>query len=126
MQPVGPLKRHQKFYPYLLPEVEVDAGNVVRKEVIEVQPRNRLLSQFRAVTCFILADYVVDLVGIEFPLLTIMSAASANSSGIAIANGVDGNAVRREVIGVQASESVVEPVPCIHLLCTHRLRCWTC
>ena len=72
-------------------------GNVVRKEVIAVQPRNRLLSQFRAVTCFILADYVVDLVGIEFPLLTIMSAASANSSGIAFANSVDGNAVRKAV-----------------------------
>ena len=89
-------------------------GNVVKKEVIEVQPRNRLSSQFCAVTCFILADYVVVLVGIEFPLLTIMSAASADSSGIAIANGVDGNAVRKEVVGVQASELVVEPVPCIH------------
>ena len=85
-----------------------------RRKSLGFKPQNRLLSQFRAVTCFILADYVVDLVGIEFPLLTIMSAASANSSGIAIANGVDGNAVRKEVIGVQASESVVEPVLCTH------------
>ena len=69
-----------------------------------------------------LADCVVDLVGIEFPLLTIMSAASANSSGIAIANGVDGNAVRKEGIGVQASDSVVV----YHLLCTRRLRRWPC
>ncbi len=91
------------------------------RKSLKFKPRNRLLSQFRAFTCFVLADYVVDLVGIEFLLLTIMSAASANSSGIAIANGVDGNAVRKEVIGVQASESFVEPVPCIHLLCTRRL-----
>jgi hypothetical protein len=96
-------------------------GNVSGRKSLKFKPRNRLLSQFCAFTCFVFADYVVEIVGIEFLLLTIMSAASANSSGIAIANGVDGNAVRKEVIGVQASESVVEPVPCIHLLCTHRL-----
>ena len=101
-------------------------GNAVRKEVIGVQVKIRLSSQFRAFTCFVLADYVVGLVEIEFPLLAIISVTSENSSGIAIANGVDGSAARKEVIGVHASESFVEPVPCIHLLCTHRLRCWTC
>ena len=56
-----------------------------------------MLSQFCAFTCFAVVDYVVEIVGIEILLLTIMSAASANSSGMAIANGVDGNAVRKEV-----------------------------
>ena len=72
-------------------------------------------------TCFVLTDCVVGLVEIEFLLPPITSVASENSSGIAIEDGVDGNAVRKEVIGVQASESFVEPVPCIHLLCTRRL-----
>ncbi len=40
---------------------------------------------------------------------------------MAVADGVDGQSVRQEVIGVQASESFVEPVPCIHLLCSRRL-----
>jgi len=43
-----------------------------------------------------------------------------------VANGVDGNAVRTEVIGVQAAEPVIEPVLRIHMLCTHRLHRWTC
>ena len=34
-------------------------------------------------------------------LLAIISVASENASGIAIANDVDGDAVRKEVIGVQ-------------------------
>ena len=72
-------------------------------------------------TYFVLTDCVVGLVEIEFLLPPITSVASENSSGIAIEDGVDGNAVRKEVIGVQASESFVEPVPCIHLLCTRRL-----
>jgi hypothetical protein len=38
--------------------------------------------------------------------LAIISVTSENSSGITIASGVDGNAVRKEVIGVQASGSV--------------------
>ena len=67
------------------------------RKSLKFKPRSRLLSQFCAFTCFVFADYVVEIVGIEFLLLTIMSAASANSSGIAIANGVDGNAVRKEV-----------------------------
>ncbi len=50
------------------------------------------------------------LVEIEFLLPPIMSVASESSSGIAIADGVDGNAVRKEVIGVQASESFL-PMP---------------
>ena len=57
---------------------------------------------------------IVGLVEIRFLLSPIIFVASENSSGIAIANGVDGNAVRKEVVGVQASELVVEPVPCIH------------
>ena len=93
---------------------------------LKFKPQNRLLSQFRASTCFVLADCVVGLIEIEFLLLTIISVTSENSSGIAIANGVDGNAVRKEVIGVQTSDSVVEPVTCIHLLCTRRLRRWPC
>ena len=56
------------------------------------KPQNRSLSQFRAFTCFVLADCVVGLIEIEFLLLTIISVTSENSSGIAIANGVDGNA----------------------------------
>ena len=64
---------------------------------MKFKPRSRLLSQFCAFTCFVFADYVVEVVGIEFLLLAIMSAASANSPGIAIANSVDGNAVRKEV-----------------------------
>ena len=67
------------------------------RKSLKFVPRNRLLSQFCAFTCFAVADYVVEIVGIEILLLTIMSAASANSSGMAIANGVDGNAVRKEV-----------------------------
>ena len=88
---------------------------------LKFKPKIRSLSQFCALTCFVLTDCVVGLVEIEFLLPPIMSVASENSSGIAIADGVDGNAVRKEVIGVQASESFVEPVPCIHLLCTRRL-----
>ena len=74
-----------------------DDGYVVGKESLKFKPRNRLLSQFCAFTCFVFADYAVEIVGIEFFLLTIMLAASANSSGMAIANSVDGNAVRTEV-----------------------------
>ena len=96
------------------------------RKSLEFKPQNRLLSQFRAFTCFVLTDCVVGLVEIEFLLLAIISVTSENSSGIAIASGVDGNDVRKESIGVQVSGSVVEPVPCIHLLCTHRLRRWTC
>ena len=86
----------------------------------------------------VLTDRVIGLVEMEFLLLTIISVTRHHkpsgrldhwgdlSSGIAIANGVDGNAVRKEGIGVQASDSVVEPVTCIHLLCTRRLRRWPC
>ena len=94
------------------------------RKSLEFKPRIRSLSQFRALTCFVLTDYVIGLVEIEFLLLAILSVASENSSGIAIANGVDGNGVREEDIGVQASESVVELVSCVRLLCTHRLRRW--
>ena len=83
-------------------------------------------SQFRAFTCFVLTDCVVGLVEIDFLLLAIIYVTSENSSGIAIASGVDGNDVRKEAIGVQASGSVVEQVLCIHLLRTHPLRRWTC
>ena len=68
---------------------------------MEFKPKIRSLSQFRALTCLVLTDYVVGLVEIGFPLLAIISVTSENSSGIAIANGVDGNAVRKGVIGVQ-------------------------
>ena len=61
-------------------------------------------------TCFVLTDCVVGLVEIEFLLPPVTSVASENSSGIAIEDGVGGNAVGKEVIGVQASESFVEPV----------------
>ncbi len=71
------------------------------RKSLEFKPKIRSLSQFCAFTCFVLTDYVVELVEIEFLLLAIMSVASENASGIAIANGVDGNAVRKEVIGVQ-------------------------
>ena len=91
---------------------------------MEFKPKIRSLSQFCALTCFVLADHVVGLVVIEFPLLAIMSVASENSSGIAVTDCVDGNAVGKEVIGVQASESVVEPVLCICLLCIRRLCRW--
>ena len=93
---------------------------------LKFKPKIRSLSQFCALTCFVLTDCIVGLVEIEFLLLAIISVTSENSSGITIASGVDGNAVRKEVIGVQASGSVVEQVLCIHLLCTHRLRRWTC
>ena len=68
---------------------------------LKFKPKIRSLSQFCALTCFVLTDYVVGLVEIEFPLSAIISVTSENSSGIAIVNGVDGNAVRKEVIGVQ-------------------------
>ena len=58
----------------------------------------RLSSQFRAFTCFVLTDCVAGLVEIRFLLLTIISVTSENSSGLAIASGVDGNTVRKEVI----------------------------
>ena len=72
------------------------------RKSLEFQPRIRSSSQFRAFTCFVLADCVAGLVEIRFLLLTIISVTSENSSGLAIASGVDGNAVRKEVIGVQA------------------------
>ena len=101
---------------------------------MEFKPQNRSLSQLRAFTCFVLADCVVGLIEIEFLLLTIISVTRHHkpsgrldhwgdlSSGIAIANGVDGNAVREDGIGVQTSDSVVV----YHLLCTRRLRRWPC
>ena len=72
------------------------------RKSLEFKPQVRLSSQFRAFTCFVLTDCVAGLVEIRFPLLTIISVTSENSSGIAIASGVDGNAVRKEVIGVPA------------------------
>ncbi len=42
-----------------------------RKSLV-FKPRNRSLSQFRAFTCFVLADRVIGLVEIEFLLLAIM------------------------------------------------------
>ena len=68
----------------------------------ELQPRIRSSSQFRAFTCFVLTDCVAGLVEIRFLLLTIISVTSENSSGIAIASGVDGNVVRKGVIGAPA------------------------
>ena len=68
------------------------------------KPENRLLSQFHAFSCFALADCVVGLTEIELLLLTVISVISEDSSGIAIANGVDGNAVRKEVIEVQTPD----------------------
>ena len=66
------------------------------------KPKIRSLSQFCALTCSVLTDCIVGLVEIEFLLLAIISVTSENSSGITIASGVDGNAVRKEVIGVPA------------------------
>ena len=68
---------------------------------LEFKPQNRLLSRFRAFACFVLTDCVVGFIEVEFILLTLISVISENSSGITIANGVDGNSVRKEVIGVQ-------------------------
>ena len=65
------------------------------------KPEIRSLSQFCALTCFVLTDCVVGFIEVEFLLLTLISVTSENSSGITIANGVDGNSVRKEVIGVQ-------------------------
>ena len=96
-------------------------GHAVRKVIIRVQASGSVVSQFRAFTCFVLADCAAGLIEIEFLLLTIIYVTSENSSGIAIANGVDGNVVRKEVIEVQASKSFVEPVLCVHLLCIRRL-----
>ena len=101
-------------------------GHAVRKVITRVQASGRSLSQFRAFTCFVLADCAAGLIEIDFLLLTIIYVTSESSSGVAIANGVDGNAVRKEGVGVQAADSVVEPVTCIHLLCTRRLRRWPC
>ena len=70
---------------------------------MEFKPKIRSLSQFCALTCFVLTDYVVGLVEIEFPLSAIISVTSENSPGVAIVNSVDGNAVRKEVVGVQAA-----------------------
>ena len=42
------------------------------------------MSQFRALDCFVLADYVVGLVEIEFLLLAITSVASENLLGVAL------------------------------------------
>ena len=41
-------------------------GNAVRKEVIGVQVKNRLSSQFRAFTCFVLGDCALDLLKLNF------------------------------------------------------------
>ena len=68
---------------------------------MEFKPQNRLLSRFRAFACFVLTDCVVGFIEVEFLLLTLISVISENSSGIAIANGVDGNSVRKEDIGVE-------------------------
>ena len=69
------------------------------RKSLEFKPQVRLSSKFCAFTCFVLTDCVAGLVEIRFPLLTIISVTSENSSGIAIASGVDGNVVRKEVIG---------------------------
>ena len=50
----------------------------------ELQPRIRSSSQFCAFTRFVLTDYVIGLVEIEFLLLTIISVTSEDSSGIAV------------------------------------------
>ena len=47
-----------------------------RKSLV-FKPRNRSLSQFRAFTCFVLADRVIGLVEIEFLLLAIMRSVHA-------------------------------------------------
>ena len=54
------------------------------RKSLEFKPRIRSLSQFRAFTCFVLTDYVIGLVEIEFLLLTIISITSEDLSGIAI------------------------------------------
>ena len=68
---------------------------------LEFKPQNWLLSWFRAFACSVLTDCVVGFIEVEFLLLTVISVTSENSSGITIASGVDGNSVRKEVIGVQ-------------------------
>ena len=60
------------------------------------KPEIRSLSQFCALTCFVLTDCIVGLVETEFLLLAIISVTSENLSGITIASDVDGNAVRRK------------------------------
>ena len=104
--------------------------------IIGVQASKSVVEPVPCIYLLVLADCVVGLIEIEFLRLTIISVTRHHkpsgrldhwgdlSSGIAIANGVDGNAVRKEGVGVQASDSVVEPVTCIHLLCTRRLRRW--
>ena len=72
------------------------------RKSLEFKPQVRLSSKFCAFTCFVLPDCVAGLVEIRFPLLTIISVTSENSSGIAIASGVDGTVVRKEVIGAPA------------------------
>ena len=63
---------------------------------------------------------IVGLVEIRFLLSPIIFVASENSSGITIANGVDGNCQEGSHWS-SSQETVVEPVLCIHLLCTRRL-----
>ena len=102
--------------------------------IIGVQASESVVEPVPCIYLLVLADCVVGLIEIEFLLLTIISVTRHRkpsgrldlwgdlSSGLAIANGVDGNAVRKEGIGVQASDSVVV----YHLLCTRRLRRWPC
>ena len=75
---------------------------------LKFKPKIRSLSQFCALTCFVLTDYVVGLVEIEFPLSAIISVTSENSSGIATVNGVDGNACQEGSHWSSSRDSVDE------------------